>query len=144
MPLKENALTLANYVISMNSEINLSTNYRLDIIEKLTRLSNYYDKTLFEDITREQILNFLDSRRKHESSDPLHKWIGSYNLYRIHFMRFFKWLYHPDMEPEKRPKPSVIENIPRLNARRLQSTNPPIFGRWKMTFCFCATVRLNE
>lgn len=27
------------------------------------------------------------------------------------FIRFFKWLYHPNLEQKKRPKPEVIENI---------------------------------
>ena len=98
IPLKENALTLASYIIPMKSEINPSNNYRIDIIEKISRLSIYYGKTLFKDMTREQILDFLDSLRKPEASDPLHKWIGTYNIYRIHIVRFFKWLYHPDIE----------------------------------------------
>jgi integrase len=29
-----------------------------------------------------------------------------------HLPRFFKWLYSPEIEQNKRPKPSVIENIP--------------------------------
>ena len=33
IPLRENALTLANYIISMKSEINLSNSYRIDIID---------------------------------------------------------------------------------------------------------------
>ena len=45
----------------------------------------------------------------------MHKWIGTYNLFRIHLLRFFKWLYYPDAEPGKRPKPSVIENIAQLH-----------------------------
>jgi len=117
IPLKENALTLASYVISMKSEINLSSSYRREVIEKLSRLSTYHGKTLFTDITREQILSFLDSVRKPEASDPLHRWIGTYNIYRIHLVRFFKWLYHPDIESEKRPKPSAIENIPNLKRK---------------------------
>jgi integrase len=47
----------------------------------------------------------------------LHKWIGSYNLYRIHFIRFFKWLYAPELTPEKRPKPSLVDNIPKLKRK---------------------------
>jgi hypothetical protein len=35
IPLKENALTLASYVISMKLEINPSNNYRMDVIEKI-------------------------------------------------------------------------------------------------------------
>jgi integrase len=124
IPLKENALTLASYIISMKSEINPSNIYRREIIEKLSRFSVYYGRTLFEDITREQILNFLDTLRKPEASDPLHKWIGTYNLYRIHFVRFFKWLYHPDIEQQKRPKPSVIENIPQLKRKEISIYKP--------------------
>ena len=124
IPLKENALTLASYIISMKSEINPSTNYRIDIIEKISRLSIYSGKTLFKDMTREQILDFLDNFRKPEASDPLHKWIGTYNIYRMHVVRFFKWLYYPDIEPQKRPKPSVIENIPQLKRKEISIYKP--------------------
>jgi hypothetical protein len=59
--LKENALTLASYIISLKSEMNPSSIYRREIIDKLSRFSVYCDKTLFKDITREQILDFLDN-----------------------------------------------------------------------------------
>ena len=48
------------------------------------------------------MISFLDSYHKAENVDPLHKWIGTYNLYRMHLMRFFKWLYYPDIEQNKR------------------------------------------
>ena len=124
IPLKENALTLANYVISMKSEINLSNNYRREVIQKLSRLSIYHGKTLFRDMTREQILDFLDTLRKPEASDSLHKWIGTYNMYRMHIMRFFRWFYRPDIEAQKRPKPSVIENIPQLKRKEISIYKP--------------------
>ncbi|MGA9150477.1 MAG: hypothetical protein WBZ36_07860 [Candidatus Nitrosopolaris sp.] len=54
----------------------------------------------------------------------MHKWIGTYNIYRIYLLRFFKWLYYPDREPKKRSKPSVIENIPQLK-RKEQSIYKP-------------------
>src|SRR5919198_2782934 len=124
IPLKENALTLASYIISMKSEINPSYNYRIDVIEKISRLSIYSVKTLFKDMTKEQILDFLDHLRKPEASDPLHKWVGTYNLFRIFFIRFFKWLYYPDIEQKKRPKPSVIENIPQLKRKEKSVYKP--------------------
>ena len=37
---------------------------------------------------------------------------------------FFKWLYYPDIEPGKRPRPSVVENIPQLK-RKEQSIYKP-------------------
>jgi len=78
----------------------------------------------FKEITREDLLCFLDSFRKIESVDPLHKWIGTYNLYRIHLMRFFKWLYSPDMEYKQRPKPPVVENIHQLKRKEKSIYKP--------------------
>jgi integrase len=54
----------------------------------------------------------------------MHKWIGTYNLFRIHLLRFFKWLYSPDIEPNKRPNPSVIENIPQLKRKEKSIYKP--------------------
>jgi hypothetical protein len=31
--------------------------------------------------------------------------------------RFFKWLFYPDIEPIRRPKPPVIENIAQLKRK---------------------------
>ena len=39
-------------------------------------------------------------------------------------MRFFKWLYSPDIEPDKRPKPAVIENIPQLKRKEKSIYKP--------------------
>jgi hypothetical protein len=69
-------------------------------------------------------VQFLDSLRKPEESDLLHKWIETYNIYRVLLIRFFKWLYYPDLEQKKRPNPSVIENIAQLK-RREQSIYRP-------------------
>ena len=41
-------------------------------------------------MSREDILLFLDSFRKSEKSDPLHKWIGTCNQYTILLVKFFK------------------------------------------------------
>ena len=34
-------------------------------------------------------------------------------------MRFFKWLYYPEIPPNARPKPAVIENIGRLKRKEI-------------------------
>jgi integrase len=39
-------------------------------------------------------------------------------------MRFFKWLYNPDIEQNERPKPSVIENIPQLKRKEKSIYKP--------------------
>jgi len=88
---KENALTICDYISSLKSEINPSNHYRKDTIMLLCNISTFFKNAkLFKEITREDLLSFLDSYRKTESADPLHKWIGTYNTYRMHLVRFFK------------------------------------------------------
>jgi integrase len=122
---KENVLTICDYVFSLKSEVNLSDHYREDVILLLCKFSRYFNNIkTFKEIAREDLLLFLDSFRKAEAADPLHKWIGTYNTYRIHLVRFFKWLYNPDIEPEKRPKPEVSQNIPRLKRKEKSIYKP--------------------
>ena len=91
---KDNGLTIIAYINAMRTEANLSDNYRRDLIWLLSTFSNYFQNNIsFRGISRDDLLAFLDSFRKPESVDPLHKWIGTYNIKRVHLTRFFKWLY---------------------------------------------------
>jgi hypothetical protein len=119
-----NAWTIINYVTALKSEVNLADHYRRDVISMLYKFSKYNDDKSFRDLTRADTISYLDSFRKNESVDPLHKWIGTYNTYRMHLVRFFRWLYSPDIEPVRRPKPSVIDNIPRLRRKEKSIYKP--------------------
>ena len=99
-----NAMIVTNYIKAMRTETNLSDNYRKDVIKVLCIFSNYNKDKPFNVITRRDIIAFLDSFRRPDALDPMHKWIGTYNIYKIHLIRFFKWLYFPDVEPGNRPK----------------------------------------
>jgi hypothetical protein len=61
-------------------------------------------------MAREQILGFLDSLRKPEASDPLHKWIGTYNLFRVFFVNTEQLCDPPlnDREFEKQWKCAIV------------------------------------
>jgi integrase/recombinase XerD len=130
---KENALTVADYIIAMKREINPRLNYIKSTIQFLSELS----KTIgvekhFVDMTRDDILFYLDKCRKPENEDPLHKWIGSYNLKRMTSMRFFKWLYYPNIASPKRRnelsleenKPECIMGIPQLKRKEISCYKP--------------------
>jgi len=115
---QDNIYTIVNFILSMKTESNLSDSHRTNYIKILCRLSQFHDKTkTLKETIREDVLSFLDSHQKAENVDPLHKWIGTYNVNRALLCHFFKWLYFPNMEADKRPKPSVIENIPRLKRK---------------------------
>jgi hypothetical protein len=133
---KDNIENIVKYIAAIKSEVNPSDHYRMDLIALLSRFSKYHDNKPFRDLTRNDIIAFLDTHRKTETQDPLHKWIGTYNLFHGYLLRFFKWLYYPDIEPRKRPRPYVIENLPQLRERKNQFTNRLTYGLSKTTFCF--------
>jgi integrase len=121
---KKNAIIIADYITSLQTEINPSDHYKKNIIMLLCKFSQHNNDKPFEQMTRQNIIAYLDSFRKPETVDPLHKWIGTYNLFGIYFLRFFKWLYYPDIEPSKRVRPPVVDNIPQLK-RKEQSIYKP-------------------
>ena len=121
---KKNAAIIADYIASMQTEINPSNHYKKHVIILLSKFSKRNNDKPFEQMTRQDVIAYLDSFRKPETFDPLHKWIGTYNLYGIYFLRFFKWLYYPNVDPNKRVRPPVVDNIPQLK-RKEQSIYKP-------------------
>lgn len=63
---------------------NLSTSYLRIVINVIYYLNNFAKKE-FKDITKEDMASFLDTFRKPEPMDPLHKWIGTYNNYLYYY-----------------------------------------------------------
>jgi integrase/recombinase XerD len=120
---KTNSSTIIDFILAMKAEKNHSLHYRGVIIKTLVKLCRFSFKT-FKDMTRQDILAFLDSYRKTDAADPLHKWIGTYNLHCAVLVTFFKWLHYPDMEPKRRPKPSVVDNIPKLKRKETSIYKP--------------------
>lgn len=87
----QNALTLSEYILTMKNEINISDSYRETTIKILYNLCKFVRYKDFLNITREDVLRYLDLRQP-ETSDPLHKWVGTYNLRRTILLRFFNAL----------------------------------------------------
>jgi len=129
---KENTLTICHYIISLVNETNPVPQYKKTQIQLFCYLSSFFydvkegkQKKLFSEMTRDDIIFYLNSLRKPESIDPMHKWIGTYTLRRINIMRFFKWLYHPNVLPSKdRPIPDVINNIPTIRRKEISTIKP--------------------
>ncbi|MDP9488931.1 MAG: hypothetical protein M3P28_01835, partial [Thermoproteota archaeon] len=100
-----NSDTITNYLNSMRNEITVSANYKKITIKALIYLSKFHQNKKFKSMKKNDILSYLNSKRKDEVSDPMHSWIATYNLYVIILTRFFKWLYHPNSPSKERPKP---------------------------------------
>ena len=95
---RSNLDTINLYLETMKTEINLSKSYEDSTKIILTSFSKFHNKKPFSRINRKDVIAYLDSFRKSEQVDPLHKWIGTYNRYLTVLTRFFKWLYDPTLE----------------------------------------------
>lgn len=86
---------IIEYVEAMQTETNPSKSYKATTSKILAILSRFHNHKPFNEMTREDIIIYLNSLRKDEVHDPLNKWIGTYNLYLVCITKFFKWIYNP-------------------------------------------------
>jgi hypothetical protein len=64
---RDNALDIANFILSIKTEINLSNHHAMNNIMALTLLSNFHNnKKSFIEMTRDDILSYLNRLRKPE------------------------------------------------------------------------------
>jgi integrase len=110
--LRENAVIIVEFIKCQKTET-----YKNIVIQSLIVFIRYFKNKKFKQLTRADIINYLDSLRKPEEVDPLHKWIGTYNLRRRLFLKFFKWLYYPAIQAKKRPIPKVMRDILQLKRK---------------------------
>jgi hypothetical protein len=75
---------------------------------------------------RNDITSFLDSYRKSETVDPLHKWINTYNIRLNTIYKFFGWLYSSKYDRSTTATttekiPSIMDGIKRLRRKEKSS-----------------------
>jgi len=113
-----NARLICDYILTEQTEFNIKESTKEGKIKVLVWLSNFHNGKDFIDITKQDILKYLNNLRKSSEDDPSHKWIGSYNGRQAVFLKFFKWLYHSN-EPyyRKRNIPYCMQGIKKLNRK---------------------------
>jgi hypothetical protein len=122
---QENISTIVRYINALKIETSVSDHYRRENIDVLRRFSKFNHDKSYDMITRDDVVAFLDSLRRSEVADPLHKWIGTYNLYRIFLFRFFKWLHAPPgVDSKSRPTPPILQNIPKQKRKEISIYKP--------------------
>ena len=123
---RENAIIICDYIRAEEIEINIKDSTKECKIKVLSWLSNYFqDKKSFKQMTKNDVLDYLNKLRKSGAGDPSQKWIGSYNGRQIILNKFFRWLYNPD-EPDsgKRITPACMHGIKRLPRKQKTSYKP--------------------
>ena len=76
--------------------IDTSEKYQNGLLKVLIRYAEYLgnDKTFYKIHEKEQILGFLDLKRKSDKNDSDKKWITTWNDYLWRLKYFFRWLYN--------------------------------------------------
>ena len=76
-------------------------------------------------MTKEDLLDYLNSLRKPTSLDPTHKSIGTWNSRQMLFLKFFRWLYNLS-EPDwrKRETPDCMKGIRQLPRKEKSPYKP--------------------
>jgi integrase len=110
-----NATIIYNYIVAQKNEQNIKESTVEGIIKKLVWLSSYLENKSFSEMTKVDILDYLNSIKKPSELDPTHKSIGTYNGRQMVFSTFFRWLYNQG-EPDcrKRITPPCMNGVKRL------------------------------
>ena len=113
----ENAETICRYILVEQAEINIKNSTKEGKIKVLVWLSNYFNnKKRFQDITKEDILSYLNSLRKPQGQE--NGWINTYNNRQMIFLKFFKWLYNQDeSDNRQRMTPPCMTGVKRLSKK---------------------------
>ena len=110
-----NASTICEHILSEQTELNIKISTAENKVKALLWLTRYLKLEPFEQMTKQDILSYLNSLRKFPEEDSQQKWIGSYNNRLRVYIKFFKWLYNKE-EPDyrKRISPPCIQGLRQL------------------------------
>jgi len=121
-----NARIIHDYIMAEQAEINIQESTKSDKIKKLCLFSRFFShRKNFTEMTKNDILSYLNSLRKSNEEDPTHKSIGTYNGRQMVYMKFFRWLYNPD-EPDhrKRITPPCMVGVKSLPRKEKSAYQP--------------------
>lgn len=102
---------LADFLAEITYKESVAPNTKGAYINNLYYLVKDTRGKQFREMTSMDIDLYLQSHHRPLALDPKQKWVNSHNVRGSMFMKFFKWLYYPDLPAESRPKPDVIKNI---------------------------------
>jgi len=105
-----------------DSSLANATNY----LRVLKLFSNDIREKEFKDITREDVLEFLDKRKKSPETDPEKKWVRTWNDYLARLVGFYRWLYNHEITRERQDwkTPEPLCSIKKKKNRRDSSYTP--------------------
>ena len=93
----------ADFILTSIKQENISLSTRRILVIALAYLSRFFgNNKSFDDMTREDLANYLNSYQKERDKDPDQSWISTQRTLGLPLLKFFKWLAYPDMTPQER------------------------------------------
>ncbi|MGD9534598.1 MAG: tyrosine-type recombinase/integrase [Candidatus Nitrosocosmicus sp.] len=120
----KNAGNICDFIIAERNEINIKESTIEWHVKVLGQILKFHNFKNFKDMAKEDILNFLNSLRKSSSEDPTNKSIGNRNNKQRVLLKFFKWLYNPEIDYRNRPTPFCMNGIKVLPRKELSPYKP--------------------
>src|SRR6476660_2907073 len=82
--------------ISYMNDNDLSENHRINNLKVMISFANFIgpDASFYQIKNKEQILQFLDSKKRSSEEDSKKRWITTWNGYLNRTKLFFRWLYN--------------------------------------------------
>jgi len=123
---QDNIKIICDFIVAEQNEINIKDSTKETKIKRLVHLSRYFNnKKTFYEMTKEDLLDYLNSIRKPSSLDPTHKSIGTWNARQMLFLKFFRWLYNPNQpDLRKREIPDCMIGIKQLSRKEKSPYKP--------------------
>jgi len=119
-----NAKTIYEYIIAEQTELNIKNSTIEGKIKVLVWLSNFHKNKSFAEMTKQDILEYLNNLRKSTVEDPTNKWVGTYNGRQIILLKFFKWLYSPEVDFRNRQTPICMNGVRKLPRKEKTAYKP--------------------
>ncbi len=90
-----------------------------NIVKTVTKFCGSVGKPLHE-ISKEDVLSFLNMTKKDKTGDPEQRWITTFNSYLGWLAVFFRWLHNKSREEDEWETPECVD-IKRIKTKRLSS-----------------------
>ncbi len=124
----QNTKIFYEFLITEHNNQNVRFNTTLTHIKILSLFYEFLHYKDFEKITKNDVMDFLNSSRKTESDDPTHKWIGTYNTRQMTISKFIRWLYNlyqnNEIDQKKWITPSCMEGIKQFPRKEKSAYKP--------------------
>jgi len=112
-----NKLLLAEFLNDFVTRENIRDGTKRAYIHNLLYLSRYLKHRSFKLVTRDDIMAYLQTLRKPLSADVQQRWINTHNNRLVIYLKFFKWLYFPELSAKERKMPEVVRDLPLLKKK---------------------------